>query len=171
MGYELHILRQQSVSGNAEPPISATEWQTAIGGDPDAESFYWNDGQISLKNPSPAQIAKMVRLAERLGAHVQGDNGELYREDGSTFEVDQPIVASSWRSLFRRISRAFQQRARRSAPFRVGQRVKNAWGEIGTVVSVDVHAHHRLGSVRVKMDDGREQDVAAVASGFDAIGE
>ena len=42
-------------------------------------------GVISTKNPDPATITKCCEIAEKLNARVQGDDGEYYRSDGSTF--------------------------------------------------------------------------------------
>jgi hypothetical protein len=45
--------------------------------------------------------------------------------------------------------------------------VKDAWGNLGTVTSVDAAAEHGLGRVVVKMDDGREVKLALMASGLE----
>jgi hypothetical protein len=47
--------------------------------------FDYRRGVISTKNPDPATIAKCCEIAEKLNARVQGDDGEFYRSDGSTF--------------------------------------------------------------------------------------
>ncbi|QDU54667.1 hypothetical protein [Aeoliella mucimassa] len=44
---------------------------------------YWR-GSIIVKNPDPEIIGKMVRIARALGAKVQGDESEIYAEDGSS---------------------------------------------------------------------------------------
>ena len=36
------------------------------------------DGFIETKNPDQRLIEKMIQIAEKLGATVQGDNGEIY---------------------------------------------------------------------------------------------
>ena len=38
--------------------------------------FYYSQGEISVKNPSKAAIKKMKSVASKLGAKVQGDDGE-----------------------------------------------------------------------------------------------
>lgn len=40
--------------------------------------FYYSRGQIAIKNPSESAIKKMKALASKLGARIQGDEGELY---------------------------------------------------------------------------------------------
>jgi hypothetical protein len=59
---------------------------------------------------------------------------------------------------------------RRSVPvFRIGQRVKDSWGRLGTVVAVNAKANGGLGSLRVRLDDGHEDHVAYVASGYEIV--
>lgn len=38
----------------------------------------WNDGTLNSKYPSTNMIRKMIEIAARLGAQVQGDDGEIY---------------------------------------------------------------------------------------------
>jgi hypothetical protein len=45
----------------------------------------WDNGQIHAKNPDDAIVNKLVAIAKRLNAEVQGDDGEAYDDDGSTF--------------------------------------------------------------------------------------
>jgi hypothetical protein len=40
---------------------------------------YWN-GCIVVKNPDEAILSKMCAIAEKIGARVQGDEGEYYLE-------------------------------------------------------------------------------------------
>lgn len=40
--------------------------------------FHYRNGQIVVKNPDPSILMKMCAVAEALGAHVQGDEGEPY---------------------------------------------------------------------------------------------
>ena len=40
--------------------------------------FYYNNGNIIVKNPDNEIISKMLDLAKRLNAKVQGDEGEIY---------------------------------------------------------------------------------------------
>ncbi len=98
-GYELHITRKNHWADVGGPRITESEWQsyvqqdTAIQSDalnsPDAyivsvdgESFsiWYNPrlGELSTKNPSDAAIEIMKKIAARLKAKVQGDDGESY---------------------------------------------------------------------------------------------
>lgn len=44
--------------------------------------FLWSRGNITVKNPDEEIRGKMFRLAKKLKAKVQGDEGELYGEKG-----------------------------------------------------------------------------------------
>lgn len=48
------------------------------GGDANMAWFDWCRGRIVVKNPDEEIIGKMKRVAQDLGASVQGDEGELY---------------------------------------------------------------------------------------------
>ena len=169
MGYDLHITRRSDWSDTATLGIPESEWLRAISGDTDADAFYWHDGDISVKNPDSPLIAKMVRLAGILGARVQGDDGELYREDGTSFDPSPVTAPTPSPGVFRRIAQLWRRTSPTpSSPFRVGQRVKDVLGGLGTVYVVDPKANGGLGSLKVTMDDGSEQHRACVASGFEA---
>ena len=101
MGYDLHITRAEHWADNEGAEITAEEWLAVVRADPEltlapevgmgphfarwigpspgVESWLdWSAGDVYTKNPEPALLRKMVRLAESLGAHVQGDEGERY---------------------------------------------------------------------------------------------
>jgi len=40
--------------------------------------FYYSRGEVTVKNPSEKAIKKMKALASKIGAQVQGDEGEKY---------------------------------------------------------------------------------------------
>jgi hypothetical protein len=40
--------------------------------------FDFNDGNITVKNPTERDIIKMLEIAKQLNAKVQGDDGEFY---------------------------------------------------------------------------------------------
>ena len=48
--------------------------------------FYYDDGEILVKNPDPDIIRKMYRVAVALKAQVQGDDGEVYDANGDGHE-------------------------------------------------------------------------------------
>ena len=99
MGYEVHITRADHWASNAGREIRRDEWLVLVAGDPELTLdpmngdeyvlwsgrsrypepwFHWWRGNVSTKNPDRAIIAKMLFLAARLGARVQGDDGEFY---------------------------------------------------------------------------------------------
>jgi hypothetical protein len=176
MGYDLHITRKKHWSDETGEAITEAEWRSAVGGDSGLREVVWFDaGDITAKNPGPALIRKMVQAAHGLGAQVQGDDGEIYREDGSTYQPDAPVTRQL--GIIERIAGWFRHRRstrelQREAPkFRVGQRVKNHLGEMATVLTVDPKANHGLGSVGVRYDKGREEHAAYVASGYEPAGD
>jgi hypothetical protein len=106
MGYDLHVTRAEAWPKSEDNPITAEEWLAVVRDDPelalagyngpyfalwDGPSEYpdpwfdWSHGEIYTKNPDVPMIRKMIGLAERLNARVQGDDGEEYP---SPFEDD-----------------------------------------------------------------------------------
>jgi hypothetical protein len=131
--------------------------------------FDWQDGCVVVKNPDEPTIAKMIRLAERLGAHVQGDDGERY-------PLPEEAAPPPGESLFGRVARwlgslsSSPPKGVPPAEFAVGDRVQSLPGQVGTVLEVDPSAEHGLGRVRVRFDDGRELSFALAAHGLTRLG-
>jgi hypothetical protein len=120
MGYDLHITRAEHWY-DGQAAISADEWLACVATDPELELagfngpyfalwsgpsrpeepwFDWSRGRIHTKNPDPAMVGKALRIAERLGARVVGDDGEVYLADGQV-EVDgvaDTSPAMDWRA-------------------------------------------------------------------------
>lgn len=99
MGYDVHITRSDDWSKNASHAIAADEWLVVVDADPELQLdpengpyaavwtpktgrnegwFDWYEGNVFTTNPSRPAVAKMIALAERLSALVQGDEGEVY---------------------------------------------------------------------------------------------
>jgi hypothetical protein len=107
MGYDLHITRAEFWAENDAEPIAEDEWLRLVDDDPQLRPdpknvgytlwlgpsthedpwFHWSRGNISTKNPDRPIVAKMLEIANRLEARVQGDDGESY-EDASDFSDD-----------------------------------------------------------------------------------
>ncbi|HZH30477.1 MAG TPA: hypothetical protein VEY11_06915 [Pyrinomonadaceae bacterium] len=117
MGYDLYITRAPSWLETEEYPISESEWKVVVAADPSlsvsedfwferskGESverikaviwdghpervpFWFYDGAISAKNPDDETIEKMVEIAEKLRAHVLGEEDEEHLGGG---QVRQP---------------------------------------------------------------------------------
>lgn len=124
MGYDLHITRAESWADNEGAEIGADEWLAAVRADPeltlapdvgmgphfarwsgpsrhDDPWLDWRAGNVYTKSPDSALLRKMVRLAERLGARVQGDDGELYTGDEPLDEPPDEAAAPTKRSTIR----------------------------------------------------------------------
>lgn len=99
MGYDLHITRAEHWAENRDAWIGADEWSRLVESDaeltPDPRNgphfvlwsgpseydepwFDWSDGNIYAKYPDAPMLGKMLEIAARLGARVQGDDGEIY---------------------------------------------------------------------------------------------
>lgn len=99
MGYDLHITRAGFWAENEGLEIGEAEWLTiveadaeltldtrngplfAVLGTPNSDNagwLNWFEGDIYSKYPSRDTFAKMLAIAELLGATVQGDDGETY---------------------------------------------------------------------------------------------
>jgi hypothetical protein len=98
MAYQLHITRAADWMNSSELPITAAEWLKLVrtdseliqdsihgpyfvrwAGSPGRDRWLeWADGRINTRYPDGALLKKLVAIAERLGAKVQGDGGEVY---------------------------------------------------------------------------------------------
>jgi hypothetical protein len=99
MGYDLHVTRAEDWSDNEGRQITRDEWFALVASDSELTLdpvhgddyalwsgscrypdpwFNWTQGNISTKNPDKQIIAKMIQIAAKFGARVQGDDGEFY---------------------------------------------------------------------------------------------
>ena len=109
MGYDLHITRSTDWTSNLGVEIRADEWLTLVAEDPDltvdpqygphsAKSmagawFAWFEGNVFTSDPDRPTVAKMLDLATRLSAVVQGDDGEFY-ESAQQWPSTRPSSAT-----------------------------------------------------------------------------
>ena len=132
MGYNIYITRRTNHLDSGAS-ISREEWIAYIKNDPeltaDSETYsglicpaFWkgstaygetwldlDNGCIYTKNPDNATLGKMLEVANRLNAKVQGDDGEVYvspdlekgfiREDVAA-PSEKPREKSWWNKLF-----------------------------------------------------------------------
>ncbi len=113
MGYDLHITRAEFWAENEGKEISAEEWLALVESDRTltinvqngpyfAELvspihviqrwLNWNEGNILSKNPDRVTLEKMLQVASRLKASVQGDDGERYENiDGYSEAVSSRL--------------------------------------------------------------------------------
>ena len=99
MGYDLHVTRAEDWKLSSAHAITVTEWQDQITWDPDLRAdtkngpnsvvwadaegavrgwFDWSGGAVYTTDPDQATVGKLLEIAERLSARVQGDHGEFY---------------------------------------------------------------------------------------------
>jgi hypothetical protein len=99
VGHHLYIHRAAEWHEADRHPIPADEWLAVVAADPQLRRdpdkeylvlwpgpcrypggtwFDWFEGRVYTKNPDRPTLAKMLELARRLGARVQGDHGEFY---------------------------------------------------------------------------------------------
>ena len=99
MGYEVHITRAENWAENQDDFIQAEEWLNLVESDGELTLdvrngpyfamwsgpseyeepwFAWSEGNIHATYPDPMMLGKMIQIAGKLGAKVQGDDGELY---------------------------------------------------------------------------------------------
>ena len=108
---DVHITRADNWAQNEGHEILASEWLDLVdhdpelqlaghngpyfaiwSGDPDDPEAWldWDDGNVSTKNPNERLLEKMVEIARRLGARVQGDDGEWYPDATAVSDVSRP---------------------------------------------------------------------------------
>jgi hypothetical protein len=168
MGYDAHITRRKSWADTDGPEISEQEWLAHAADDPELASLFWNGGNIDAKNPDGPLVRRMVSAAAALGATVQGDDGESYDAAGNAVQPPPPGVLTriaSW--IANRTSAGAEAVDASTLPFKVGDRVRNAWGHFGNVTEIDVRAERGLGRVTVRYEDGRVLSSTAVAHGLE----
>lgn len=127
MSYSVHITRAEFWAENEGAEISADEWLELVGTDPELtrdemngpffvvlnesrerkESWLdWSEGNVSANYPNRVLQRKMLEIAERLDARLQGDDGEIYQTIGdfpaSVRLPDQATAAKGKLPLYRR---------------------------------------------------------------------
>ena len=197
MGYDVHITRAADWADNDGFEIPAEEWLRLVGQDPELELdprngpyfaswnggpdpgaswLDWSGGDVFTKNPGPELLAKMESLADRLGARVQGDEGESYRggepPEDPPEEVPAGLLDRIRETLFPATRRRPLETGPRTSgpPFAVGDRVRDAWANEATVTAIDLGSNHGLGAITLRYDDGRTVSVAASAHGLRKAG-
>ena len=125
MGWEVHMTRADDWSDSAQRPITADEWLAVVAADPELEIdkangpyftvwsgpcsypdggwFDWANGRVSTKHPDRTILGKMLQLAARLGARVQGDDGEEYTDPAQLTDGESAAVRSvgKWQRFIR----------------------------------------------------------------------
>src|SRR5436190_14130281 len=99
MGYDLRVTRAEHWYDNTGREITKDEWVALVRETPDLRhSMDWSRGNLVSKNPDAEAVAQMVAAADRLGARVEGDDGETYLPDGRVRLADgQMSPDQDWR--------------------------------------------------------------------------
>jgi hypothetical protein len=90
----------------------------------------WFQGNISTKNPEAALIDKMMQIADALGAHLQGDDGEVYRNGRDALIYPQPSTFDRLMNWLRALRPTTPRVKPVKPPFQVGDRVLDAYGKV-----------------------------------------
>jgi hypothetical protein len=169
MSYQLHITRSRYWS-EPENRIRAEEWQALLNLRQELAAWLsYEDGVLSAKDPSLAQMEDMLRIAADLKATVQGDDGERY------VSVDEPPIpyraGLSERAMNFIANLSLPPRQIRAAVllFEVGARVRSPLRGTGTVITCDPSANQGLGTLTVQFDDGGLVTFSCVAHGLDSV--
>jgi len=146
-----------------------TEWRHHSSGH--AVWFSYFEGSLCVKNPDDECLAKMRRIATRLHARVQGDEGEFYDEEQKRPSFLKRLYSSmtTFRHSEHEPHTAHQSsRIVRVDPttlgFGVGDVVRDTWGNEHVVTEIDPEAEHGLGIIRTRrLSDGVVLGAAMVA--------
>ena len=189
MGYDLHITRRAdwSETGN---DITTDEWLAYVrthpgwkingengayfatwerAGESEACWLDWHEGNLYTKDPTPELIAQMLAIAATFGARVQGDDGEFYP---TTDHADQAPAGETTQPPRSWIYRLFGGKPKAEAiglPFNIGDRVRDSFGNLHTVLEIDPKAECGLGKVVTRRDDGTVHRRAAAAHGLEPV--
>jgi hypothetical protein len=120
MGYDVHLVRTEQWLDSESDPVSKEDVDKALATDPTlswSESdyvemmeddaslkryylinwngepvFWWYKSEVRCKNPSEAQLLKLVDLADMLKAQVVGDDGERYERGKTLFGKPKLVI-------------------------------------------------------------------------------
>lgn len=103
MGYDIYVTRRKQWSDTFGDEIGPEEWMALVDDDPDLEPasdagpwvarsrsgtlIEWADGSVAARDPEDEEVDLLLELAERLGARVQGEDGEVYLGGGRVEEA------------------------------------------------------------------------------------
>ncbi len=111
VGHDVYITRAPHYLDGAQVPIDKRDWRALAGGDPEltvpdpsvpdfvvwtgptAAQNPWIDlveGNLFSRSPDHSFVRKLIDIAGRLGARVQGEGGELYRIEGGLVVLEEP---------------------------------------------------------------------------------
>jgi hypothetical protein len=126
MSYDCHITRRKHWADDEAPgalgDLRREDWLRVVETEPDLtgqpgnpDEFFWlghpraedpplwwegDTAAIRIQSPDLETLQRAVQLARQLDAHVQGDDGEVYGDDGLPLPPERR--SSSRRSFWRR---------------------------------------------------------------------
>ena len=94
--FRIHVRIERA---QGQPPISEKEWLAVVADDlelslADGASFWYSAGRIRMTSSERPQLLKAEQLAQRLGAHVIGEEGESYM-DGAPIALPKSSLWSA----------------------------------------------------------------------------
>jgi hypothetical protein len=103
MGYDVYITRRKEWNDTFGDEIGPEEWMALVDDDEQLEPvrsagpwaarslagtlIEWTDGSVAARDPEDDEVELLLELAERLGARVQGEDGEIYLAGGRIEEA------------------------------------------------------------------------------------
>jgi hypothetical protein len=191
MGYAVFVTRRKKHWHDpAGESISVAEWRSVVESDPELlwgpelgehaaiwrsspeSEVEWVDleaGNLEVKNPSAALLAKLVSVAKVLHAHVEGEDGESYESSGVVLPPPPPTAAERVLSLLSNLKALFAPAEAPDPALGVGARVRDFRGRLGTVTKVNLRAERGLGCIMVQYDSGQSESYSAVAHGLEPV--
>jgi hypothetical protein len=120
VGYDVHLVRTEQWFDSESNPVTKADVDRILASDPTLRwsdtdyvemseddgsvtqyflinwngepVFWWYKSEIQCKNPSEAQLLKLVDLAKALDARVLGDDGEQYELGKTIFGKPKVVV-------------------------------------------------------------------------------
>ncbi len=120
MGYDVHLVRTEQWFDAESDPVTKEQVDKVLAADPTlswsesdyaemteddgsvkryhmidwngAPSFWWYKSEVQCKNPSEAQLLKLIEMASALDARVVGDDGERYERGKTIFGKPKLVI-------------------------------------------------------------------------------
>jgi hypothetical protein len=120
MAYEFHITRRPFWDDEG-PEITADEWLRYVRSDPELELLEsegahfvlwngpskiaepwldWLEGEVYTEDPDRALVDKMIAIAQKLKAEVQGDDGETYADSSDVIDPGEENAKATKKKPF-----------------------------------------------------------------------
>ena len=111
MGHDVYITRAPHYREGVQTPIAKRDWRALVAADPELSTpdpsvpdyAVWAgdtalrtpwidlvDGNLFSRSPDHSFVCKLIQIAARLDAHLQGEGGERYRFEGGLVTLEEP---------------------------------------------------------------------------------